>query len=329
VSRAVPIAGWTAAGLLLAVAVPITAARLVEPPVGLALQLEAFAPFALPLYAAALVLLAALLLRARRRGDRSRPALAAAGVATVGLALHAWWFAPLVTGDAPEAADRGGLAVLTANILEGRGDVAVLATEVRERDIDVLVVNEITPAALAALDAHGLADALPHRGGRPGEGTRGTMVFAARPVEVVERVATRLDSLVVRTGGLTVLAVHPVPPLDGGTWGDEHDALLAATREHRPDLIVGDFNATLDHAPLRHYADLGYRDAVELTDGGFAPTWPTRRGPGLIGLAGALGPTAQIDHVLVSERWTVTAVATRDLEGSDHRYVVAQVAPRH
>jgi endonuclease/exonuclease/phosphatase (EEP) superfamily protein YafD len=316
------------AGLLLVPAVLVTLARVVEPPWTLALQLEAFTPLAIVPYAAALLLLAGLV-ALRPDGGRRTPATAALGLVALALSLHVWWFAPLVTGSAPAAADRGP-TVLTANILKGRGDVDALVTEVREREVDLLVVNEVTPRSLARLEGDGLSDVLPHRAGRPdpARGTRGTMVFAREPVRVVDRVATELDSLVVSVGDLTVLAVHPLPPLEAGGWLAEHDALLAATREHRPDLVVGDFNATLDHAPLRAYGDLGYRDAVELTNGGFAPTWPTMRGPGLIGLAGAFGPVAQIDHVLVDERWTVTEAATGELAGTDHRYVAATVAPR-
>lgn len=316
-------------GLLLVPAVLITLARLVEPPWTLALQLEAFTPLAIVPYAAALVLLIGVLLAARSGGDRRTPAVAGVGLVALALTLHVWWFAPLVVGSAPAAAD-GGLTVLTANVLKGRGDVTALMADVREREVDLLVVNEVTPPSLAALDEAGLDELLPHRAGRPDpqRGTRGTMVFAREPARVVEQVDTELDSLVVEVGRLTVLAVHPLPPLDAGTWLAEHDRLLEATREHRPDLVVGDFNATLDHAPMRAYDDLGYRDAVELTNGGFAPTWPTMRGPGLIGLAGVLGPVAQIDHVLVDEQWTVGDATTVDLAGTDHRYVVATVARR-
>lgn len=305
----------------------VTLARLVEPPMAVAIQVEAFTPYALPLYAAALLLLAAALVLARRRGGSGRPAAVVAVPAVAGLVLHTVWFAPLVVGSTP-AADDGEMTVLTANVLRGRADVEVLVADARERRVDLLVVNEMTPRSLAAMEAAGLAELLPHAAGRPDpdRGTRGTMVFARQPVRVVEQVDTELDSLVVEVGSLTVLAVHPLPPLEAGPWLAEHDALLAAAREHRPDLVMGDFNATLDHAPLREYGDLGYRDAVELTNGGLVPTWPTMRGPGLIGLAGVLGPAAQIDHVLVDPRWTVREVATVDLAGTDHRYVVAEVA---
>lgn len=323
---------WTLAAvvvlaLLLGPALLLTAVRLIEPGFAISLQIQAFTPFGLPLYGAALLLSVVLLVVAGRRGTRRTPVAVVAVTAALGVALHATWLAPLYTGDRPPA-DGAAITVLSANILEGSGDVEALVREVRAREVDVLVVNEITTSSLAALDAAGLGDLLPHRAGVPDqeEGTRGTMVFGRAPARVVAQPATALDSLVVEVGSLVVLAVHPQPPLDGGTWLDEHALLLDAAREHRPDLVVGDFNATPDHAPMREYGDLGYRDAVELTNGGFQPSWATMRGPGLVGMAGVIGPSAQIDHVLVGQGMTALDASTHDLVGSDHRYVVARVA---
>ena len=43
------------------------------------------------------------------------------------------------------------------------------------------------------------------------------------------------------------------------------------------DLVVGDLNATPDHAPIRELADAGWRDAAELANEGWLPTWPAQR----------------------------------------------------
>ena len=88
-----------------------------------------------------------------------------------------------------------------------------------------------------------------------------------------------------------------------------------------PDLVVGDFNATADHAPMRALADAGYRDVGELANQGWQPTWPTRGVFDLLGL-----PLAQIDHVLVGDRLAALDLGTVAVPGSDHRAVVATVA---
>lgn len=321
---------WTVATALLAPAVGLTLARLSEPPVSVVLQYEAFLPFALPLYLLASMLLCGGAVAAWRKRRTLRTAAASLTVlAVLGLVLHGYWFAPLVTGVAPApAAGSDPVTVMSANLLGGRADPRVVVGAVRGEQVDVLVLIEVTSPSVRRLERAGLRELLPHSAGRSDlpHGITGTMVFAREPVEQLELVRTVADSLVVSVGDLELLAVHPVPPLRADAWLDDHAALLDAARRHRPDLVVGDFNATLDHAPMREYGDLGYRDAVELTNSGWQPTWPTRRGPGLIGVAGIFGPVAQIDHVLLSEGWTALTVATEDLEDSDHRVVSARVA---
>jgi endonuclease/exonuclease/phosphatase family metal-dependent hydrolase len=126
---------------------------------------------------------------------------------------------------------------------------------------------------------------------------------------------------VVRTAGLTVLAAHPAPPTMQDDWRRDQAQLVAAAREHEVDAVVGDLNATLDHPQVRELVDAGWRDAVELTNDGFRPTWPA---DGQFGFPAAV---VQIDHVLVREPWTVTEVDDFAIAGTDHHGVVATLAP--
>jgi endonuclease/exonuclease/phosphatase (EEP) superfamily protein YafD len=189
------------------------------------------------------------------------------------------------------------------------------------------VVNEITVSSLAAMEVAGLSTLLPFRAGGPGpDGTvAGTMVFSNEPTGLVDSLDTAMGTLVVEAGELRLFAVHPSTPLSPETWRDDHAKILAAAQQHGPDLVIGDFNATLDHGPMRALEDAGYRDSVELTNGGFEPTWPVNGGFGVLGF---LGPVAQIDHVLVSGDWAVTETRTTELAGTDHRPVIAVVARR-
>ncbi len=98
--------------------------------------------------------------------------------------------------------------------------------------------------------------------------------------------------------------------------------MLDAAREHDVDAVLGDLNATLDHAPLRRLVDAGWRDAVELANGGFLPTWPSHGE-----YSPFPGPVVAIDHVMVDDGLTVTEVDTVDIPGTDHRGVVATLAP--
>lgn len=311
--------------VLLAPAVLLTLLRLIEPSPARAVQAVAFTPFALPLYAAALVLLAVVMVLRRTVSVASA---VPAGLALVGLVLHAAWFAPRVAGEVRQpAADATPVVVMTTNLLRGRADGAQLMDEVRDRDVDLLVVNEITGSSLAELEAEGLRDELPYREGNPGadDTVTGTMVFSAGPTVLRDVLDTTLDGLVVDTLDLRLVAVHPRAPVWPEDWRIDHDRVLTAVEEHAPDLIAGDFNATPDHQPMRDLDDAGYRSSMELINRGFQPTWPVN---GLFGVIGFLGPVTPIDHVLVSDDWAVTESETIELDGSDHKPVVAVVARR-
>jgi endonuclease/exonuclease/phosphatase (EEP) superfamily protein YafD len=122
-------------------------------------------------------------------------------------------------------------------------------------------------------------------------------------------------------GELTVLAVHPSPPVQADGFAADQAVVARTVAELEPDLVVGDFNATGDHAPMRALADAGYRDVGELANRGWLPTWPTSGVFDVLGL-----PLAQIDHVLVGERLAALDLRTVSVPGSDHRAVVATVA---
>ncbi|GEP36790.1 hypothetical protein NPS01_04530 [Nocardioides psychrotolerans] len=313
--------------VLLLPAVLLTVVRLVEPDLARTAQLQAFTPAGLPLYAAALVLL---LLVVLRRATRHRLLAVPIAVAVAGLALHVVWFAPLVSGPVPRPAADGGptVAVMTANLLAGAGDATRLVVEASEAGTDVLVVSEVTRGDVEEMERVGLSEVFPHRLGQDGAvdgAVTATMVFAREPIELVESLDTTFDAMLVRVGDLQVLAVHPAPPTLYSDWKSDHRAILEVAEREEVDVIAGDLNATLDHAPLRALVDAGYRDAAELTNAGLAATWPVDGGFPLLSL---LPPSVAIDHVLVSDTWTVTATRTLDVPGSDHRAVMATVAPR-
>jgi endonuclease/exonuclease/phosphatase (EEP) superfamily protein YafD len=314
------VAGWALVALLVLPTLLVTLSRLVGWTSHLGIVVTAFAPFALLPYAAALVLLVVLLVRGHR-GRRDRLVAGATGLVVVLLGLHLWWLAPLFVGDAPQpAAGAPRVTVLSTNVEFGQAEAAYVVDEVREREVDVLVVSEITPAFVAAADAAGLGDLLAHRAGQPDPSASGTMVFSSAPIDDLARVDTHFDSLVVRTHDVTLLATHPAPPTLPSPWRHDRRVLLAAARAHDVDVVVGDLNATLDHPTVRDLVDAGWRDAVELTNGGFAPTWPS---DGQMGLPFA---AVQIDHALVRDTLAVTDVDRFEVPGTDHLAIVATLA---
>jgi len=299
-------------------AVVITVCRLFDVVWRPAVVLQAFTPLALLAYAVVGLLLLIALARTRRRW-----LLAPVVLVVAAMALHLAWAAPMVLGSTPAPAPDGTrLTVMTSNIEYGHGSVADIAAAVRAHDVDLLAVEEITPAALTRLEQSGALARLPYRAGRAASGLHGTMVFSRTPVSDVRRLPTSMGSWALTVGGWRVMAVHPASPLSAG-WAREEGLLRTAAQEEDPDLVLGDFNATLDHAPLRRLLATGLSDAAQLTNAGWQPTWPA---DGYAGLP--LPPGAAIDHVLVGPRLTAVRTSTVSVADTDHRALVAEVATR-
>ena len=146
------------------------------------------------------------------------------------------------------------------------------------------------------------------------------MAFSRVELSDAESLPTYFGGWSFTMGELSVAAVHPTPPTDADTWYADYAVIARTVADLEPDLVVGDFNATADHAPMRALADAGYRDVGELANQGWQPTWPTRGVFDLLGM-----PLAQIDHVLVGNRLAALDQATVAVPGSDHRAVVATV----
>lgn len=121
----------------------------------------------------------------------------------------------------------------------------------------------------------------------------------------------------------TILGVHTVPPVGErmGRWRSSVSGAVAfcAPEALEPGLIIaGDFNATIDHAPMRDLG--GCAEAGEQAGIGGLSTWPTSSRTPLLG--------ATIDHVLVDEAtWRGRAGEVTEVPGTDHRGVVVELVP--
>jgi endonuclease/exonuclease/phosphatase family metal-dependent hydrolase len=313
---------WLSAAALAVPALTLTVARALDTDNGTMIRIESFTPLALPLYAVLVVLLG---VGAWRQRDARMPPLVAAALALAGLGLHAWWFAPQVVGATPEpAAGAEQITVMNANLYEGRADAQEVVDAVRDNHVDILVLEEITPDLLAQMDTAGLAELLPERMGQPDYMVAGTMILANRPLTDHVRLRTTFQGWEAKYGTLTVLGVHPVAPVDPAGWRADHAAILKQAEDDDADLILGDMNATPDHEVMRSLDDAGFRDAGEVSNEGWQPTWPANH----VGILPLLPPLVRIDHVLIGDSMASLGTKTVDIEGTDHLALVATVAPR-
>jgi endonuclease/exonuclease/phosphatase family metal-dependent hydrolase len=98
----------------------------------------------------------------------------------------------------------------------------------------------------------------------------------------------------------------------------------AAAVDQGPTLVVGDFNATHDHAPMRKVLDTGVRDAAEEAGSGWQPTWPTTR----YGQDWVV-PLLTIDHVLTTRHFDAVRTHTVAIPRTDHLALVAELRSEH
>jgi len=250
-----------------------------------------------------------------------RAAAAVAGLVVMGaVATHA----PLYIGDA-DPAEGPVVHVMQTNILFGEADIAAVVSEVRERNIGLLTVDELSPEAVEALESAGIGTVLPHRHLSPGAAANGTGIWSAYPLsDIVEYdgfVMSQISATaeIPGAGPVGVYAFHPVPPIFGtDVWAEElsrlHDILEQAPGK-RPAVVGADFNATYDHSQFRVLLSGRFGDAAEQVGAGHLRTYPTDK---------RIPPVVGIDHILVAGGSTIE-VETVSVPGSDHRAVVAQL----
>lgn len=282
----------------------------------LAVQLFAFTP-----YVAAWSLIPALLALATRRW-------LVAAVACATAAIFAVAVVPRAVADSDRGPDTGvAIRVMTSNMLFGRADAEQLVDLVRANGVALLAVQEFAPSAEANLAAAGLSELLPYHSLGAEPGASGSGLYSRFPLT---------DAGISRNSGgfnqaygtvqppgavaFEIESAHPNAPyavsaLPG--WRKDLNEEPRADPDGSPRILLGDFNATLDHDALRRLIASGYRDAADAAGQGLIGTWGPYDGDPL--------PPVTIDHVLVDERIGVRDVDVHRITGSDHRAIIAEV----
>ncbi|MFJ4025785.1 endonuclease/exonuclease/phosphatase family protein [Paenarthrobacter sp. NPDC089989] len=252
------------------------------------------------------------------------------------LAVQLFWLFPLDYGR-PVVLKEGTatipLKVMSLNTEFGEAEAATIVQLVRDHGVQLLALQEFSPALQDRLSAEGLDAVLSNRISTPNDDGSGAAVYSVFPLASegllpdtpFRMAATRI---VVEGSGakaaLTLTNVHTLPPVDEriGQWRSD---LLKVSRQagsQGNQVLMGDYNATYDHAEFRALLEEG-RDGNKLVDVGTAtwgrlsPTWPME-GPPLPGVV--------IDHVVTSPRIGSSAYSVHTVPGTDHAALIAQLS---
>lgn len=251
---------------------------------------------------------------------------AAATVAAVTTLCLAMAVLPRAVGDGTvEAAGRKTFTVLSANIHHGTGEAEALVELVDRHRPDLLAIQELTPSFARELRRAGIDGLLPNAILETRRKVSGAGLYSRLPMRKIagtQAFAFRQPRAILQLPDgrpIRVVDVHPYPPQRNAVdeWSEALES-LPSTGRGIPWVLVGDFNATLDHSQLRDLLDRGYRDAGEVAGEGLEPTWPADDWAGRL-------PGVTIDHVLADSRLGVVDYEVEELPGSDHRPVLAEL----
>lgn len=226
--------------------------------------------------------------------------------------------APPVASTLDPASSRPLLTVASANVGRGQRDPGPLLAWLREQDVDLVALLEVSRDFASAMQP---ASGFPHRVVEPNDGPFGIAVLSRYPFRATRLVrdADGIPHLVVEVDWhgkpITAMAVHPMPPLSPHFHAARDRRLVDLAREIAagdwPGVVAGDLNATPWSTAFRPLSELGLRRASGLT-----PTWPALFG-GWFGIP--------IDHVLVTSDWQVIERLRGPPFGSDHLPVLTRL----
>jgi endonuclease/exonuclease/phosphatase family metal-dependent hydrolase len=259
------------------------------------------------------------------------------------MGVQCWWQAPYVvpSQSLPRAAieataqphyDKSDAyaRVMTANVYKGRANPRAIVDLVRDERVEVLTLQETTPHFVQALEQAGIDQYLPYSQVASSDGKYGNALFAASPIDSpsdddVDSSASFMPggSIAFNNGRTSVrfISVHTTSPRPGrwGRWRDSLDEVaMMRSKTDRRMVLMGDFNATTDHTPLRNVMGTRFRDAAMASGHGFVWTWPD----GMPYVPRVVG----IDHILIDQGVAVGQVRSVPVEDSDHAALLATIA---
>lgn len=269
---------------------------------------------------------------------RRRLLIGAAVVLVIGAGPEVWSVMPR-RGMASRDSSTGikmpappSIKIMSVNLMYGHGDDAALLAQIEREAPEVLCFQEWTPNGSERLAAS-LRAAYPHVLEAARADAFGQAVFSRVPFIGAARAyppspGFREPQIVVSVGldgrALHITNVHLLPPVSLAYFAEQRGAARRLAEwqksrlENRPDVLIGDFNATSRSGALAALRRAEMRDAQAEAGWWRGSTWPRT---GWL----AWMPGIRLDHALLGSLVECVGARTGEDFGSDHRPVIIVV----
>lgn len=258
-------------------------------------------------------------------------------VCAAALACVGWWhhgyFVPTARVSEGAAAQVQGpvstadsvARVMTLNTRNGNASAADIVSLVREQNVEVLCLQEVTNDLLAGLADAGIYEVLPYyvvsdaaseisNGGRNAIFTMAPVSNTSGNLLPIQTSSMPAASITVGSRTVRVVSVHPNSPVRGAqdVWDTGLSVIGSLSEYDHAYLLMGDFNSTWDHARFRELLGSTFADAGEKSGEGFHMTYPS---------GGKIPSLVEIDHIVYSKDRgiVVSGLTAVEVSGSDHK----------
>lgn len=260
--------------------------------------------------------LAALILLIPMIAYKSKPGIALAlAVIALNAGLMGWRSYTFDRNASPDIPGKT-VSIISANVNTANTRYDDVIRLVTGKNPDIFIVLEVNRRWVKALEE--IEAEWPYHFKLPFDDNFGIAVYAKQPFTdrtLVIGNDSKLPLFIGQFDGFTLMALHPIPPINKIDAPDTYNYLSHAAKMaahiNQPLIVAGDLNTTLWSDNIRPFLEAGLAPA---NASGIAWTWP----------AGFFPLALQIDHIFV-KRAAVRAFSVLPDIGSDHYPVAARI----
>ena len=227
--------------------------------------------------------------------------------------------------------------LMTLNTRNGQADAAQIVQTVREQHVEVLALQELNSSMISRLNEAGIRELLPYsvvantsssdNGGVNGLWSAAPM--SERTGDLIPIEASSIPAASIDFDGTVIQfgSVHPFSPRPSnqGLWDRGLGSISQLREDDHTFVLMGDFNATWDHASFRYLLGGRFVDAGENAGEWFHMTYPANKK--LFGVI--LVPAAvEIDHIVHDRGVVVGDLDAVTIAGSDHKALLGTLEVR-